>query len=143
VRRTRGSKARLMPAFKNHTGRFGVPGVVKSLPAVRTFSEGNIPIFEQRNFAISGVTKDGAGTPIPNCRVCIYRQDMAPAGASLSEIRGVSPEPQKACVWTGLSDGGGNFSAGPFAGNSGLYFAVAFNPGGTLAGLTLNNVAPS
>lgn len=56
----------------NHTGAAGLPGL--KLSAVRGFFNGNSPVFEYP-YALSGVTKDGTGTPLANVVVQEFRTD--------------------------------------------------------------------
>ncbi len=60
-----------MPAKPNHTGTSGVPST-KGIGSVRTFSDGIIPYFPERNFTISGVTRDATGGALANCLVDLF-----------------------------------------------------------------------
>jgi hypothetical protein len=125
----------------NYNASLGVPRT-KGLHGGRQFTE-VVPIFEQGNFSISGITKDSTGVALGNCIVYVFRSDMQQNLQITSEIPGRLPIQAPSYVWTGVSDGSGNFSAGPFAGNSGNYWLAAWGPTGTVAGITLNTVVPS
>jgi hypothetical protein len=60
-----------MPAKPNHTGASGVPSA-KGIGAVRTFADGIVPYFPERNFVISGVTKDATGAPLGGVAVELF-----------------------------------------------------------------------
>jgi hypothetical protein len=61
-----------MPAFQNHTGRFGVPNAPAGMPVVKNMADGFTPYFEERNLQISGVTKDSTGAVLGNCVVRLF-----------------------------------------------------------------------
>jgi len=113
------------------------------------FSE-TLPIFEEANRFISGVTRDSVGAALATCTVYVFRADMLASKAPVVDGNSGKPfldatqlRPIVTYVWTGVSDGSGVFVAGPFSGNSGSYFAVAWNAAGTVAGVTLNTLVPA
>ena len=55
-----------MPAFKNHTGYWGVPNTARN--PIECFAE-NVAYFPERNFTIAGVSKDSTGAAWGGC-VC-------------------------------------------------------------------------
>jgi hypothetical protein len=112
-----------MPAFNNHNGIFGVPNVINSRPVVKNFMDGFVPIYEERNFSISGITKDGAGTPIGGCTVDLF--------TSVDDVK----------VATQISDGSGNYSF-VMSRNTGItFYCVAYLAGSPdKAGTTVNTL---
>ena len=139
-----------MPAFKNHTGAFGLPNDRKGIPIVRGYYDGNTPAHPEFNRFITGVTRDSVGAALASCTVYVFRADMLATKAPIIDSNCCKPfldatelRPTVTYVWTGVSDGSGNFIAGPFSGNSGSYFAVAWNASGTVAGVTLNTLVPA
>lgn len=134
-----------MPAFKNHTGFPGVPNVAMFAAQFERFAE-VIPIFEETNLTITGVTRDSTGGAKANCSVYLFRSDGRPSLQVPADIRGAaSPTDYTArnWVWTGISDGSGNFSAGPLSRMAGQFFAVAWSSDGATAGVTLNTLTPA
>lgn len=61
-----------MPPFTNHTGRFGVPNSFDGMPIVRSAYDGNQATFPERNYTISGVTKDATGAALGTCDVRLF-----------------------------------------------------------------------
>ena len=60
-----------MPAFKNHNRSHGVPDT--SGPGkVHGLNASYLPIFEERNYTITDVTKDATGTPLGSCLVLLF-----------------------------------------------------------------------
>lgn len=116
-----------MPAFKNHTGRFGVPNAPAGMPIVRSRADGFSPVFEERNLQISGVTKDSAGAALGGCKVHLID---ALTDLFLDET---------------VSDASGNFAIPINKGLSQLqvttWYLVAYKAGGTdVAGTTVNTL---
>lgn len=70
-------------------------------------------------FAITGVTRNSAGTPIGGCRVCLF---MADFDTKIAET---------------VSDGSGNFS---FAATAGPYWCAAWDGAGAVAGITMETL---
>lgn len=138
-----------MPAVKGHNATLGVPRSGVGVHGPVQFSEA-IPIFEEANLFITGVTRDNTGTPLASCRVYVFRADMLGTKAPIIDSNSCKPflnatelRPTVTYVWAGVSDGSGNFSAGPFGRMAGSFFAVAWNAAGTVAGVTLNTLVPS
>lgn len=50
----------------------GVPSVAQSMPAVRSFMDGNAPVKEIPRF-ISGVTRDSTGAILGSCAIILFR----------------------------------------------------------------------
>ncbi len=50
-----------MPAFKNHNGAYGIPGVIKTMTPVCNF-ERNLPIFEESNYRSLGLLETARAT---------------------------------------------------------------------------------
>lgn len=110
-----------MPAFQNHNGFPGVPNVVGCPGQFQGFGE-IIPIFEERNYTISGVTKDSAGSPLGNCTVLLFNS----ATNVLEQIA--------------ISDASGNYSF--TVDKTQRYFEVAYLPGAPdVAGTTVNSLS--
>jgi hypothetical protein len=66
----------------------GVKSVAKSIPTVRSFQSGESPIFEYP-YAITGITKDGTGTPVAGATVQLVRtQDNSPVHSTVSDANG-------------------------------------------------------
>ena len=61
-----------MPKFPNHNLTSGVPGTVGP-GRLDAFNDSYLPIFEERNFTITDVTKDSAGAALGNCVVKLFR----------------------------------------------------------------------
>jgi hypothetical protein len=132
-----------MPTFLgNSRDAFGVPNIAASIP-IRSFQDGLTPLFPQRNYAITGTTYDSTGAALASCSVYVFRTDFGAPLQIPSDVPGVSPVRANIYAWAGTSDGSGIFSAGPFAGNSGTYWAVAWGPTGVVAGVTLQTVVPA
>lgn len=122
-----------------------------ALPIVRPF-HAVIPIFEEANQFIAGVTRDSAGAPLGNCTVYVFRMDFLPRlqpqieglGPGGSNKRATSEQVRQGTTYeaTVVSDGSGNFSAGPFLRNSGPYFMVAWDAAGAVAGVTVQTLQP-
>lgn len=60
-----------MPTFQSNAG-FGVPNVPKTMPTVRSYMNGDTPMFEYP-YSIAGTTKDNAGAALPACNVKLFR----------------------------------------------------------------------
>lgn len=109
-----------MPAFRNHNATVGVPNT-RGPHTVRQFSEVP-PIFEERNFLITGITKDSAGAALGNCTVRLFNA----ATNTLEQ--------------TTVSDGSGNYSF--VVNKTQLYFEVAYLTGAPdVAGTTVRTLA--
>jgi hypothetical protein len=61
-----------MPVSKNFTGILGIPNIVQSMSPIRSFLDGFIPYYEERNLKIFGITRDSTGAAIGNCIVLLY-----------------------------------------------------------------------
>lgn len=110
-----------MPAFPNHTGFYGMPNIARSRPIVRGLMDGTVPIFEERNYTIAGVTKDSGGVPLGFCLVKLFN--------SVTELK----------VAQTTSDAAGLFSFD--VDKTQTWYLVAYKPGGTdVAGTSLNTV---
>lgn len=96
-----------MPAFKNHNATPQVP-FTPGPGSVQGFTP-NIPIFEERNFIISGVTRDATGAALGNCIVMLFNQAT------------------KALEQTVTSDASGNYSF--TVDKTASYFDVAYKAG--------------
>ncbi len=138
-----------MPAQKNHNGFPGPPKVLGSVANPANFAE-IIPIFEEANVFVTGITKDSTGAALGNCTVYLFRTDGLAPSRPVIEANSVKPfgnpaavPPSVSYVWTGVSDGSGNFSAGPLSRMSGSYFAAAWSSSGLVAGITLNSLVPA
>lgn len=124
-----------MPVFKNHNGFYGIPGVISTMTPVENF-ERNYPIFEETNFAITGVTRDSNGSLLGNCNVYLFRSDMK---QDLQVPGGANTTYEMATV----SDGSGNFSFNPLSRMAGNFFVLAWSADGLTAGVTLTNLVPT
>jgi hypothetical protein len=136
-----------VPAFKNHNGFPGVPNVANFPSQFERFAE-VIPLFEQANMSIVGMTRDNTGAALGNCTVYLFRSDFIPAVAqSPSDDRKRAaqglPEATPTYVAVTTSDGSGNFTFANLSGNSGNYFTVAWSAAGTVAGITLKTLVPA
>lgn len=100
----------------NFSCSMGVPNT-KGLHIHRGFNE-VIPIFEERNYTITGVTKDNAGAALGGCTVFLFNN----ATNTLEQ--------------TTISDGSGNYSF--VVDKTQNYFTRAVNAGGTVVGGTLS-----
>jgi hypothetical protein len=98
--------------------------------------ERNLPIFEEANLAITGVTRDNAGNPLANCNVYLFD---AAFGPQVLPGVGSGTTYEMATV----SDGSGNFSFAGLSRMSGKYFVLAWSSDGLTAGVTLTNLAPA
>jgi len=134
-----------MPTANSGRSRYGigVPNVATSLPIVRAANDGNSPIHPELNRFITGVTRDSVGAALASCTVYIFRSDGRPSLQVVRDIADLDRPLPPTYVWTGVSDGSGNFTAGPLSGGSGYYFGVAWNAAGTVAGITLNTLVPA
>jgi hypothetical protein len=138
-----------VPAVKGHNATLGVPRSRIGVHGPVQFSE-TIPIFEEQNLFITGVTRDNTGSALASCTVYVFRADMLASNPTVVDSNSSKPflaatelRPHVTYVWTGVSDGSGNFSAGPFSRMAGSFFAVAWNAAGTVAGVTLNTLVPA
>lgn len=55
---------------------------------IRSFNDGTSPVFEERNFTISGITKDSGGTPIANCAVKLFNSSDVKEQETVSDGSG-------------------------------------------------------
>lgn len=110
-----------MPAFKNHNATAGVPRtMVPGQPVA--FRDGASPIWPERNYTISGVTKDSGGTALGNCAVKLFNS----ATNALEQQT--------------TSDASGNYSFQ--ASKTAAWFVVAYKAGSPdVAGTTVNTVS--
>lgn len=60
-----------MPPFININNAGGVPNT-KGIPVVKGFADGTIPFFEERNYTITGITKDSSGVALGGCTVMLF-----------------------------------------------------------------------
>lgn len=101
----------------------GVPNVARSMPTVRNFQGGSGPMFEYP-YAISGVTRDSAGTALGDCTVTLHRTNNDTVAAR------------------GVSDGSGNFRLD--ASNTLTHYLVAYKTGAPdREGTTVNTLVGS
>lgn len=111
-----------MPIGPNHNATVGIPSTTGP-HSVRQFTE-VIPIFEERNYTISGVTKDSNGAALGNCTVKLFNK----------ATDGVSQ--------TAVSDASGNYSF--IVDKTMQWYIVAYLAGGPdVAGTTVNTLAGS
>ena len=109
-----------MPAVKNHNATSGIPNT-RGPHIGRQFSEVP-PIFEERNFTISGISKDAAGAALDGCTVKLFNS----ATDRLEQ--------------TTISDGSGNYSF--TVDKTQQWYAVFYKAGATpVAGITLNTLS--
>lgn len=108
-----------MPGSFRSNSMHGVTRVPKSMPVVRAFTD-NVPS-PPLPYTIRGVTKDGAGAPLGNCDVHLFRT------ADDSEAA------------QGVSDANGNYRLD--ASSAIPHYAVAYKPGAPdVAGTTVNTL---
>lgn len=131
-----------MPSFKNHNGFPGIPNVATFASQFERFSE-NIPLFEEQNLMLNGVTRDATGAALGGCSVYVFKADFLPQRPPAPEQRGSTERTGATYVWAGVSDGAGAYSAGPFSRASGPYFVVAWGPSGTQVGVTVQTLQPA
>ena len=111
-----------MPNFGPGTRSvFGIPLVPDSMPAVRSFNDGEGGGYFPQRYAVSGVTKDSTGTPLGNCQMHLFRTNNDSIAA------------------LGTSNGSGNYSLG--ASPAVQHYVVAYLPGAPdVAGTTVNTL---
>jgi hypothetical protein len=109
-----------MPGWKSHNADLGVPNT-QGPRAFLSFEE--IPaVFPERNFTISGITKDSAGAALGGCTVSLFNV----ATNVLEQIQ--------------VSDAGGNYSF--VVDKTYRWYAVAYKAGAPdVAGTTVNTLA--
>lgn len=108
-----------MPAFVNHNASLGVPHT-PAAKSVTSYKE-NVPIFEEKNFTIAGVTKDSSGVALSGCTVKLF---LAASDTIVS---------------TQTSDVNGNYSFN--VDKTVSYYVIAYLAGGTpVAGTTVNTL---
>ena len=61
-----------MPAFKNHTSYAGVPRTTRGNNVRGLNLRTNIPIFEERNYKVTGITYDATGVALGDCTVLLF-----------------------------------------------------------------------
>lgn len=109
-----------MPAVKNFNATPQVP-FTPGTPVVQSFSS-NLPVFAERNYLITGVTKDAAGAALGNCVVKLFNA----ATDALEQ--------------TTTSDASGNYSF--IANKTKTFYCVAYKAGSPdVAGTTVNTLA--
>lgn len=102
----------------------GVPNIPRSMPVVRSFADGTAPIFEERNYTITGVTKNSSGAALGSVTVKLFNQATDILVAST------------------ISDASGNYSF--IVDKTQLYYEVAYLAGSPdVAGTTVNTLAGS
>jgi hypothetical protein len=110
-----------MPAIINHTASIGVPSL-SGPRSVRSFSDGNEPYYQERNYTLSGVTRDATGAALGSCTVSLFN--------SATNIQEQNT----------TSDASGNYSF--IVDKTQTWYVVAYKAGGTpVAGTTLNTLA--
>lgn len=109
-----------MPAFVNHNASLGIPHT-PAAKSITSYKE-NTPIFEEKNFTITGVTKDSSGVALGSCTVKLF--------LTASDVLSQST----------ISDASGNYSF--IVDKTVSYYVVAYLDGGTpVAGTTINTLA--
>lgn len=109
-----------MPAFPNHNATVGVPNTAGP-KAIRQLSE--VPVlFEERNYVITGVTKDSTGAALGGCTVDLYYTAT------------------KVLAQTTTSDASGNYSFN--VDKTVSFYVVSYKTGAPdVAGTTVNTLA--
>lgn len=109
-----------MPGWQSHNAVSGIPNT-RGPHIGRQFSEVP-PYFEERNFLITGVTKDSAGAALGGCTVMLFNTVT------------------NAVEQTQVSDGSGNYSF--VVDKTRAWYAVAYKVGAPdVAGTTVNMLA--
>jgi hypothetical protein len=111
-----------MPAFKNHNGAYGVPNVPQTMAVVSNLHEETLT-FPERNYTISGVSRDNTGVALANCTVYLMNWTT------------------KVVEQTTTSDGSGNYSF--VVDKTAAYRVVMDNASGPVAGVSRNDLAGS
>jgi hypothetical protein len=102
---------------------FGIPRVPQSLSVVRRL-DANLPIFEERNYVIAGVSRDSNNNPLANCTVYLFNWNVASNSFTWAQ--------------TTTSDGSGNYS---FAvDKTQIWRVIMDNASGPVAGVSRNDL---
>lgn len=110
-----------MPLGFNTSLSVGVPNT-PGPGKIKSFSDSYAPIFEEKNWVISGVTRDAGGVALASCAVELFNT--------------ATDAKEQAAV----SDGGGNYSF--VVDKTQRYYVVAYKAGAPdLSGTTINTLA--
>lgn len=111
-----------MPGFINHNVSSGVPGTPG--PRIVRGLDENTPVFAERNYTLTGVTKDSTGAALASCTVRLFNAS------------------NNALEQTTTSDASGNYSF--VVDKTQTYFEVAYKSGAPdVAGTTVRTLAGS